>query len=420
MRTKRIFWAILLFSISLIFPLACKQESPASTDDDRQISQLEVRRGKHGINNGRGAGLGRKRQGRGWPESSVSLSEKEKEVIEIQTVKVSRQPFKPFLQAAGKVLAPYSKMSLISYAFPARVVRIHGQVGDWVDKNAPLITLQSEEVGRAKADFFKARADYELAQRNLARQKRLFERGAGAQKELLIAEAEFKVAEASFNATEKKLHVLGFSEEEIKLIAETHQVNPIITLYSPIRGKIVEVKVVPGEMVDQTKEIMTILDPSLLWVDAEIFERDISKVRIGQEVEVMVQAYPEKLFSGKVTYVGDVLKEETRTVTVRTEVANQGLWLKPGMFASIKIYLHEEKPVLMVPEAAVLDDQGEKFVFVRQGDVFQPKKLVLGPKQDGFFEVLSGLNEGEEVVTQGSYTLKSKLLQDVLKKAGLY
>lgn len=355
-----------------------------------------------------------------WEGHSLSLNEKEKEVVHLETISVARHKIRPSLNSVGKVLAPNTKMCVVCYAFPARVVSLHVRVGDWVKEKSALVTLQSEEVGRAKADYFKAIADFELARRNYERQKKLFERGAGAQKDFLQAEAEFKVAEANINAMEKRLHVLGFTEEELKLITETHQVNPIITLYAPINGKIIDIKVIPGEMVDQSKEIMTILDPTILWVDADIFEKDIAKVRIGQEVEITVQAYPEKVFSGRVSYVGDVLKEETRTITVRTEVINQGLLLKPGMFANIKIYLDEEKSVVAIPEESVLDDQGEKFVFVRQGDSFFPRRVILGTKQNGLIEVLSGLKEGEEIVTKGSYELKGKLFQEVLKKAGLH
>lgn len=410
---------LLLIILNLFISPACKREM--AVGQKRQEQPMQTEKMISGTNETRINLAGpQKRQGWRWQDHSLSLNEKEKEMVKIETIRVSTQKIRPYLTAVGRVLAPITKMCVISYAFPARIVTFHGRVGDWVREKSPLVTLQSEEVGRAKADFFKAIADYELARRNYERQKKLFERGAGAQKDLLQAEAEFKVAEANLNAMEKRLHVLGFSEEELQLIKETHQINPVITLYAPINGKIVDIKVVPGEMVDQTKEIMTILDPTILWVDAEIFEKDIAKVKTGQEVEISVQAYPEKNFSGKVCYVGDVLKEETRTVTVRTEVFNQGLLLKPGMFASIKIYLDEERSVVAVPEESVLDDQGEKFVFVRQGDNFQARRVFLGAKQNGFYEVLEGIRVGEEVVTTGSYELKGKLFQEVLKSAGLH
>ncbi|MGQ9673418.1 MAG: efflux RND transporter periplasmic adaptor subunit [Candidatus Aminicenantales bacterium] len=362
----------------------------------------------------------RERRGRRWQlveAESVALSNNEKKGVKIETAPVSYKNIQTRIAANGKIIAPNNRTFVVSYAFPARVSNIIVRVGDWVNDGSPLITLQSEEVGKSRAEFFRAQADLDLAQANFERQKRLFERGAGAQKDYLAAEAELKVARANLEACEKKLHLLGFTEEEVKRMAAVHQINPIITLYSPIRGKVVEIKVVPGDMVDQAKDMMTILDPRILWVDAEIFEKDIARIKLGQKAEISVPAYPEKIFLGKVSYIGDVLKEETRTITVRTEVENQELLLKPGMFASLKINLNGDKAVLAVPEAAVCDQQGEKFVFLPRGEEFELRKVVLGVRQDGYYEVVSGLKEGELVVTTGSFQLKSKLLEAILKEA---
>ncbi len=163
---------LILFNF-LIFP-ACKRETEVSQKRQEQPAQME--RAAPGRDEGRINLTGlRKRHGWRWQHYSLSLNEKEKEMVKIETIRVSAQKFRPYLNAAGKVLAPFTKMSVLSYAFPARVVTIHGRIGDWVKEKSPLITLQSEEVGRAKADFFKAVADHELARRNYERQKKLFE-----------------------------------------------------------------------------------------------------------------------------------------------------------------------------------------------------------------------------------------------------
>ncbi|MDI6846311.1 MAG: efflux RND transporter periplasmic adaptor subunit [Candidatus Saccharicenans sp.] len=338
-------------------------------------------------------------------------------MVKIETVRVESREIKNLVTANGKIVAPIDRMAVINYPFPARVNEIIVKVGEWVEKGSPLLTLQSEEAGKSRAEFFRALADLELAQANFERQKKLYERGAGAQKDYLAAEAELKVARANLEAAEKKLHLLGFSEKEVQQMIVSHQINPIVTVYSPIRGRVVEIKVIPGESVDQSKDIMTILDPRLLWVDAEIFEKDLARIKLAQKVEITVPAFPEKVFYGKVSYIGDILKEDTRTVTVRTEVDNSGMLLKPGMFASLRIQLNGDRPVLAVPAAAVCDHLGEKFVFVVRDDEFQPRKVLLGASQDGFYEVISGLQEGEMVATRGSFQLKSKLLSEVLKES---
>ncbi len=367
-----------------------------------------------------GRGLGLRRSNARQALDVVKFSDEEKKAIDIQTVKVSRRAMRSQLKAMGKVLSPQQKRAIVSYAFPARIADIHVAVGDWVEAGQKLVTLQSEEVGKARADFFKAQADFELARRNLERERNLHDRGVGAKKNLLTAEAEYKVAEASLDAAEKKLHVLGFSEEQVDELKKSHQINPIISLYAPIKGKIVAFSAVRGAMVDQNSEILTIMDPTVVWVDAEIYERDIARTKLGQEVKISVPAYPAESFLGKIIYIGDVLKEETRTITVRTEVPNRELKLKPGMFADMTIYLNHQDEVLAVPEAAVLDDRDDKIVFVKVNDGYRLQIVQLGMKDGGFWEIAGGLGEGQEVVTVGSYQLKSKLYDEILKQAGVH
>jgi len=358
---------------------------------------------------------------RSWgPDDVIDLSKEEERAIEIETIKASLKPLRSHLAAMGKVLAHQYRKAIVSYAFPARIAQIHVRIGDWIKAGQKLVTLQSEEVGNAKSEFYKAKADYELAKVNFEREKRLFDRGVGAKKNFLTTEAELKVAATSLDAAEKKLHVLGFNEEQVKTIAETHQINPIITLFSPISGKIIENKAVLGAMIDQTTEILTIMDPTLLWIDAEIYEKDIAKIRIGQEVEVSVPAYPEETFKGKITYISDVLKEETRTITVRTEVENKSYKLKPGMFADIKIFFNHQSKVLVLPKEAILDDKDEKIVFIKVNDKYVPLVVEIGAREGGFIEIIRGIQEGDEVVTKGNYQLKSKLYDEILKKAHVH
>jgi cobalt-zinc-cadmium efflux system membrane fusion protein len=246
------------------------------------------------------------------------------------------------------------------------------------------------------------------------------DRGVGARKDYLTAEAELKVAEANLNAAEKKLHVLGFSEEQVDEIADSHQVNPVITLFSPISGKVIADNVVLGEMIDQSTEILTIMDPSVLHIDADIYEKDIAKMTNGLEVEVTVPAYPGETFVGKIFYISDILNSDTRTITVRTEVENQAYKLKPGMFADMTIYLNKVADVLVVPVEAVLDEQDDRVVFIVEQDHYLPVIIDVGSKQSGYYEVLAGLKEGDQVVTQGQFQLKSKLFEDVLKKSHVH
>jgi membrane fusion protein, heavy metal efflux system len=353
-------------------------------------------------------------------EDAVFLSDSEKKVVEIKTVKADYRSLSSELSAMGKVLANQYRKAIVSYPFPARIAQIDAKVGEWVKEGQKLLVLQSEEVGEAISAFYKAKADYELANVNIEREKRLFEKGVGAKKNYITAEAEQKVSEANLNAAEKKLHILGFTEEEIKTITTTHQVNPIIALFAPINGKIVTNSAVLGGMVDETTEILTIMDPSQLWVDAGIYEKDIAKIRIGQNVAISVPAYPGETFMGKISYISDILQEETHTLTVRTEVENKQYKLKPGMFASLNIALNHHSKALALPLDAILDDKGQKLVFIWKDGKYIPQIVTVGTREDHYVEIMSGVNKGDEVVTAGNFQLKSKLYEEILKKAGVH
>jgi cobalt-zinc-cadmium efflux system membrane fusion protein len=346
----------------------------------------------------------------------IMLTAEEMEAIQLATDTARVRTLASELSAMGRILANQHRTAIVSYPFTARVARIDVTVGAWVESGQQLVVLQSEEVGAATSEFYKAGADFQLAQLDHERESQLYESGVGARKNSLAAEAALRVAEANLDAAEKKLHVLGFSEEEITVLIDSHQVNPVIALYAPIAGKVVSNTVVLGQMVDESTEILTIMDPRMLWVDAEIYEKDIAKLRTGQDVAISVPAYPNSTFNGNITYISDMLDDNTRTITVRTEVPNADNRLKPGMFADVTIELDTNGGAIAVPVGAVLDDEGARLVFIRTGpNRFEPRHVTTGTKEDGFVEITSGIEVGEEIVTTGNFQLKSKLYEALLE-----
>jgi len=315
----------------------------------------------------------------------------------------------------GKVLAPRDRKVIIGYLFTARIVRLHVSVGEWVKRGQPLVRLECEEVGNAKVEFFKARTDFELSNLNFKREQRLFKKDIGAEKDYLSAKATYQISRANLDAAEKKLSILGFSKGKIEGFVREHDITPYITLSSPISGRIIQNNAVIGGMIDQSSEIMVVMDPTVLWIDAEIFEKDLSKIGIDQRVEINVPAYPDETFCGRIHYIGDVVNPSTRTITVRTKVDNKDFRLKSGMFADIKVFLEEETLAITVPFHAVLDDGNDKIVFVQDGNHFIWQKVELGSKHNGQVEILSGIQVGDIVVTRGNYQLKSKMKENLLE-----
>jgi len=348
-------------------------------------------------------------------DGKVNLSEASSELVGISTEAVAPRQCNHVLRRTGKVLARQPQTAIISHAFSARIAEVHVKIGDTVEKGQPLVTLECQEVGQAKSDFYKAMADLELAKATLDRETGLLKSGIGVKKNLAAAETAHKIAQSAAEAAHKKLHVLGFDEQQVKEIADTHQINPAITLDSPIAGKVVTNSAVRGALVDQLAEIMKIIDLSVLWVDAEIFEKDIAKVKIGQKVGITVPAYPDEVFQGKVTYIGDIVDENTRTITVRAEVGNQQRRLKPGLSADVEISLNGNKQVLAVPTAAILEEGDLKVVFVKQQEgSYERREIEPGFCDGGYQQVIGGLEVGELVVVEGNHQLRSELRKDQL------
>lgn len=351
-------------------------------------------------------------------QEAVSLSEPDRQLIGLKVEPVSAQECRSTLKAMGKILAPQTKTAIVGYAFSGRVSEVHVKIGDWVEKGQRLVTLESQEVGTSKCDFFKAVADLELATLNFDREKRLLDSGIGVEKNFAAAEAELKIAQENRDAAHKRLHVLGFDEAELEEISKAHQIHPAITLFAPLAGKIVKNDAVLGALVDQTTQLMTIIDPTTLWVDAQIYENDLAKVKIGQKAEVRVPAYPDEVFPGSVIFISDVVDEQSRTIAVRAEVDNAQQRLKPGMFADIGLLLMEDQEALVVPRDAVLEEGRQQVVFVKAGESFVSRTVQTASIDGDCLQVLDGLKAGEEVVTVGNHLLRSRLKQGVLEQAG--
>src|SRR5436309_10785515 len=177
--------------------------------------------------------------------------------------------------------------------------------------------------------------------------------------------------------------------------------------------------VVEGQMVDAGMKLYRLADLAIVWVQSQVYEQDLEFVRLGQESVVSLSYLPDRKFRGRVTYVYPTVDEKTRTARVRMEFHNPGYFLKPGMFATVELQAELEPSVLLVSDAAVLRSGQKNTVFVAlDGGRFEPRTVVLGPRsENNMYQVLSGLNQGERVVTSGQFMLDSESqLREAIQK----
>jgi len=201
----------------------------------------------------------------------------------------------------------------------------------------------------------------------------------------------------------------------LALIEAPELLGKQLELKAPIDGVIVERKSAVGEQVDKAKEIFTISEPTSLWVIAEIKERDIGAVKVGQKTKFSVIAYSNESFHGKVVRIANEVEKESRTLEARIEVDNGDGRLKPGMFTDVEITTDVLQNVLIIPDAALQTDEDRQIIFVAlDGNKYQKRAVTLGLEEEGRVQVLEGVKQGEKVVTDGSFILKSEMLKGEL------
>ena len=196
------------------------------------------------------------------------------------------------------------------------------------------------------------------------------------------------------------------------LVQTPELLGKALELKAPIDGLITQRKSTVGELIGKETEVYTISDPTDLWVLAEIKERDIGAVRVGQEARFTVLAYPGETFRGKTVLVGNRVEAESRTLEIRIAVANEDSRLKPGMFADVEVLTTALQDVLIISDRALQTMDGEQVVFVASSETkFEKRTIKLGLEQHGRVQVIEGLKEGDRVVTEGSFILKSEMLK---------
>ena len=294
--------------------------------------------------------------------------------------------------------------------FGGRVRKILVQPGQRIDKDAPLAEIESSDFGQAQADIRRASSDVDLSDRTLARLRDLFAHGAAAQKDIDAAEAEAARAQAERSRAVSRLQVYGASAETV---------DGAFILKSPIAGTVVEKNINPGQEIrpDQMlanapeyfAPLYVISDPSRLWIQIDTTEVDLSRLAPGRVFTFAARAFPGQVFTGRVDTVSDFIDPATRSIKVRGTVDNADRLLKAEMFVNVNLPQLEE-PGAVVPAGAVILRGEKHYVFVAQNpSTFVRREVQLGAERNGIISVLSGVEPGQRIVTEGCILLQQMI-----------
>ncbi len=308
---------------------------------------------------------------------------------EIQIVPVLKKTFRLRITAPGELGFNVRRLLHLTALTEGRIERILAVAGDRVRKGQLLAEIYSPDYMSRQAEFLQAaeRADRFSGDQNEADAVRSF-----------------------MDSARERLILLGATTADVTELRRTKMPQPFLPVRAPLTGTVIESASVQGDHVELGANLFRLADLSILWAALHIKEKDLAAIQTGSTVEIRTQAYPGEIFQGRLLLVGDVLDPGTRTVLSRVEVPNSAGKLKTGMYIEAILAGAKERTALVVPESAVQDNGGQSIVFVQTAKgVFSRRAIRTGERFSGLVEILEGLAEMENVVTSGSFLLKSEL-----------
>lgn len=355
-------------------------------------------------------------------EGIVELSPAKLAAVEIEATPVERRRLAAQLETTGEVGYEEDRIAHVSPRVPGRVQRAPVSLGDEVRRGQVLVVLDSVELGQARAELLAARTREELARQNYERERGLYEDRITSEREMLQARADHLEAVSRRESAQETLRLYGLPVDTLERIQPGEPGSSLLPVHAPIAGRVVEKHATLGELATPEDTLFTVADLSHVWIWIDVYERDLARVHLGDGVEVAVESFPGRAFSGQVTYVSPEVAAETRTVRARIDVENPDRLLRPGMFATVRLvdpHTTEASASLVVLDHAVVRRGGETLVFVPAGEPgngarFEARPVELGREEGGWVEVLAGLEAGERVVTTGAFFLESELAREEL------
>ncbi|KYC37185.1 efflux transporter periplasmic adaptor subunit [Scytonema hofmannii PCC 7110] len=406
--------------------------------------------------------------------SSIKVDAQTAKRLGILVEPVKRQPLAVGIKTTGQIeTLPSQLVEVTTPISGAKVVELLVEPGASVKQGQPvavvtspdLVTLRvesQEKLAQGQADLQQAQADLRLAQQNYQKyqgiataeiaqaqsqvdfaqekydkDKQLADAGAlprrdalesqtqlaqakaelvkmSSRRDVIAAENQLKRAQAAVDVARSRIQLSNTAyQTRLQQLGNRANAKGLVTVTAPISGKVADREVTIGQSFeDAGGKLMTIVNDSRVYATANIYEKDLGKVKTGQRVSVKVTSVPNRTFTGRIAVVGSVVEGETRVVPVKAEINNPGGVLKPGMFAELEVLTNQTSTAtLAIPSAAIVEANGKKQVYVQNGDAFQPVEVSLGQASGDIVEVKSGLFEGDMVVTQRAPQLYAQSLR---------
>jgi len=312
----------------------------------------------------------------------------------------------------GQVSFNRNQLAMVTPLGGGVITDILKDVGDSVEKEEVLAIVHSRDIAEARSQYLRVRAESELARQTLVREQDLHKQEISARQDLEQAQAAAAVAKAAVSESRQHLHNLGLPDEEIENASTQRSDSSSLPVRAPFSGTVIERTAVQGTAVEPGQALYAIADLSTMWMHLSIYETQLSSIRIGSHVRAKFDAYDGISFEGEITWIAPTVDPKTRMLQARVVLANpQGL-LKDGLFGRASLAGFADQDALTIPKGAVQDVDGKAVVFRKlEDDLFETRLVSTGAGLNENIMVLAGLAANDEIVTEGSYIVKSELLK---------
>ena len=324
------------------------------------------------------------------PRVEINIDPRRQQLLGVRTAPAERRKLTRRIRALGSVRYDETRLADVNVKVDGWIEELHvDYTGQFIEPGQPLFRLYSPELLTTQQEYLLA-----LETRDQLRNSQ-------------IAEARDH-ADRLVEATRQRLALWDLPPDEIESLEERGEAHRTMLFRTPVGGFIIEKQVVAGQHVSAGMSLYTVADLSVVWVEADVYEHELSLVKEGMPASVTVDAYPEDSFRGRVIYIYPYVEERTRTVRVRVELSNPRGRLKPGMYANVALDAMIGEGVV-VPANALLDSGAEQYVFLSQGDgYFEPRAVVVGPRLGEAVQILDGLDGTEIVATNATFFIDSE------------
>lgn len=327
-------------------------------------------------------------------ENTVEIEPDKQQLIGVKTIAAEVMPMQKIIRTVGRIEYDERRLATINTKFEGWIEKLHiDYTGKYVKKGAPLAEIYSPELVATQQEFL-----------NVLR----WNQSAINSQQSAVSSMLSQDAERIVDAARQRLKLWDITDEQIKTIEETGKPIRTLTIYSPVNGYVVQKEAIQGMRIMPGEKLFDIADLSTVWVISDIYEYELSSIKVGQTANISLSYLPEKVFSSTIDYVYPTLSGDTRTAKVRFTIANPSAQLKPQMFTNVEIKIDMGNR-LAIPDDAVIDTGTRRIIYVDKGEgYFEAREVHIGLKTNGMTEVLHGLETGEKVAASGTFLIDSE------------